>query len=51
VIKSRRMGWVGNVACTGGGKGAYRVLVRRPDCKRPLGKPRVIGKDNIKMKL
>jgi len=35
----------------GGGRGAYTVLVRRPDCKRPLGRPKIIGKDNIKMNL
>jgi len=35
----------------GGGRGAYKVLVRRPDGKRPLGRPRRRWKDNIKMNL
>jgi hypothetical protein len=36
VIKSRRMRWVGHVARIGEGRGVYRVLVRRPESKRPL---------------
>ena len=36
VIKSRRMRWAGHVARMGERRGAYRVLVRRPDGKRPL---------------
>ena len=40
VIKSRRMRWVGHVACMGEGKGVYRVLVGEPEGKRPLGRPR-----------
>jgi hypothetical protein len=32
-------------------RGAYRVLVGRPDGKRPLGRPRVRCEDNIKMGL
>jgi hypothetical protein len=39
VIKSRRMRWAGHVARMGGG-GVYRVLVGRPEGKRPLGRPR-----------
>jgi hypothetical protein len=39
VIKSRRM-WAGHVTCMGDGRGAYRVLVGRPEGKRPLGRPR-----------
>jgi hypothetical protein len=35
----------------GGGKGAYRVLVGRPEGKRPLGRPRRRWEDNIKMDL
>jgi hypothetical protein len=37
VIKSRRMRWVGYVACMTDGRGTYRVLVGRPEGKRPLG--------------
>jgi hypothetical protein len=35
----------------GEGRGVYRVLVRRPKGKRPLERPRLLGKDNIKMDL
>jgi hypothetical protein len=37
VIKLSRMRWAGHVARMGEGKGAYRVLVGRPEGKRPLG--------------
>jgi hypothetical protein len=40
VIKSRKVRWVGHVARTGEGRGVYRVLVGRPEGKRPLGRPR-----------
>jgi hypothetical protein len=36
VIKSRRMRWAGHVACMGEGRGVYKVLVGRPEGKRPL---------------
>jgi hypothetical protein len=36
------------VARTGEGRGVYRVLVGRPECKRPLGRPRHRPEDNIK---
>jgi hypothetical protein len=35
----------------GEGRGAYRVLVGRPEDKRPLGRPRRGWEDNIKMDL
>jgi hypothetical protein len=35
----------------GEGRGDYRVLVGKPEGKRPLGRPRHRGKDNIKMDL
>ena len=38
VIKSRRMRWAGHVACMGEGTGVYRVLVGKPEKKRPLGR-------------
>ena len=50
-IKSRRMRWVGHVARTGEGGGVHRVLVGKPEGKRPLGKPRRRWEDNIKMDL
>jgi hypothetical protein len=40
VIKSRRMRWAGHVARMGEGRGGYRVLVGRPEGKRPLGRLR-----------
>jgi len=51
VIKSRRMRWVGHVARMGEGRGVYRVLVAKPEGKRPLGRPRRRWEDNIKMDL
>jgi hypothetical protein len=51
VIKSRRMRWVGHVAQMGEERGVYRVLVGRPEGKRPLGRPRCRWEDNIKMDL
>jgi hypothetical protein len=51
VFKSRRLGWAGHVARMGEGRGVYRILVGRPEGKRPLGKPRRRWEDNIKMDL
>jgi hypothetical protein len=51
VVKSRRMRWAGHVARLGEGRGAYRVLVGRPEGKRLLGRPRRRWEDNIKMDL
>jgi hypothetical protein len=47
VIKSRRI----HVARMGEGRGVYRVLVERPEGKRPLGRPRRRWEDNIKLDL
>jgi hypothetical protein len=51
VIKSGRMKWAGHVARRGEGRGVYRVLVGKPEGKRPLGRPRRRWEDNIKMDL
>jgi hypothetical protein len=51
VTKSRRMRWAGHVARIGEGRGVYRVLVWRPEGKRPLGRPRRRWEDNIKLDL
>ena len=51
VIKSRIMRWAGHVARMGDGRGVYRVLVGKPEGKRPLGGPRRRWEDNIKMDL
>jgi hypothetical protein len=50
-VKSIRMRWAGHVARIGEGRGAYRVLVGKPEEKRPLGRPRRRWEDNIKMDL
>ena len=49
VIKSRRMRWAGHVARMGEGRSVYRVLVGKPEGRRPLGRPRRRWEDNIKM--
>jgi len=51
VIKWRRMRWAGHVACMGEERGVYRVLVGKPEGRRPLGRPRRGWVDNIKMDL
>jgi hypothetical protein len=51
VVKLRRMRWAGHVACMGEERGVHRVLVGKPEGKRPLGRPRLICEDNIKMDL
>jgi hypothetical protein len=51
VIKSRRMRWAGHVARMEKRRSVYRVLVRRPESKRPLGRPRRGWEDNIKIYL
>jgi hypothetical protein len=45
------MRWVGHVARIGESRGIYRVLVGKPEGKRPLGRPRRRWEDNIKMDL
>jgi hypothetical protein len=49
VIKSRRMRWAWHVARMGELRGAYNIFVERPEGRRPLGRPRRIWEDNIKM--
>jgi hypothetical protein len=49
VIKSIRMRWVGHVTRMGEKRGAYRILVGRPEGRRPLGRPRRRWEDGIKM--
>jgi hypothetical protein len=43
-IKSRRMRWAGHVARMGYGRGVYRVLVGKPEGKKPFGDPGVDGR-------
>ena len=51
MIKSRGMRWAGHVARMGEERGAYRVLVRKPEGKRPLERPKRRWVDNIGMDL
>jgi len=51
MIKSRRTRWAGHVARIGEGRGVYRILVGKPEGKRPLGSPRSRWEDNIKIDL
>ena len=49
VVKSRRMRWARHVARMGEGRGVNRVLVGKPEEKRPLGRPRRRWEDNTKV--
>jgi len=51
VIKSRRIRWAGHVARMDEERGVYRVLVGKPESRRPLGRPRRRWADNIRMDL
>jgi hypothetical protein len=51
MIKSRRMRWAWHVARIGEKRNAYRILVGKPEGKRPLGRPRRRWVDNINMDL
>ena len=51
MIKSRRLRWTGHVACMEEGRGVHKVLVGKPEGKRPLGGPRHRWEDNIEKDL
>jgi hypothetical protein len=51
MIKSRRMRWAGHVAWMGEKRNAYRILAGKPEGKRPLGRPRRMWANNIKIDL
>ena len=51
VTKSRRMRLAGHVVRMEEGRGVHKVLVGKPEGKRPLGRPRRRLEDNIKMDL
>jgi hypothetical protein len=51
IIKPRRMRLAGHVARMWENRNAYRILVGKPEGKRPLGRPRRRWKDNIRMDL
>jgi hypothetical protein len=48
-IKSRRMRWAGHVARMGEGRNVYRVLMGKPERRRPLGRPRRRWEDGIRL--
>jgi hypothetical protein len=48
MIKSRRMGWAGHVARMGEKRNAYRILVGKPEGRRPVGIPRRRWVDHIR---
>jgi hypothetical protein len=50
-MKSRRMRWARHVARMGKKRNVYMLLVRKPERKSPLGRPRLRWIDNIKMDL
>jgi hypothetical protein len=50
-VKSRRMRWAGLVARMGEERNVYKVLVGKPEGKRPLGRPRRRWEDGIIMDL
>jgi hypothetical protein len=50
-IKSRRMRWTGNGARMGEKRNAYRLLMGKPEGRRPLRRPRSRWVDNIRMDL
>ena len=51
VIKLRRMRWAGHLARRREGRVVYRVLVGKPEGRRPLGRPTRRWEDNIRMDL
>ena len=52
MIESRKMGWAGHVALVGDRRSIYRVLVGKPERKKPLKRPKLRWDDNnIKMDL
>jgi hypothetical protein len=51
IIKSRRMKWAGHVARMGQKRDVYRLLIGKPEGKRPLGRPKRRWIDNNKMDL
>jgi hypothetical protein len=50
-MKSRRKRWMGHVACMGDERKLYKVLVGKPEVRRPLGRLRHRWEDGIRMDL
>jgi hypothetical protein len=51
MVKSRRIRWVRACSTHGEKRNVYRILVKNPGGKRPLGRPRRRWEDNIKLDL
>jgi hypothetical protein len=51
VVKSSRMKWAGHVACMGGMRNVYNILIGKPEGRKPFGKPRRRREDNIRLDL
>jgi hypothetical protein len=51
MVKSRRMKWAGHVAHMGEKRNTYRILVGKPEGKRPLERSRRRWRDNINWNL
>ena len=51
VIKSRRMRWAGLCGTMEERRGVHKVLVGKPEGKKPFGRPRRRWEENIKMNL
>jgi len=51
VVKSRRIRWEGHMARMGEGRDVHRVVVGKPEGRRPLGRPRPRWEDNVKTDL
>ena len=51
IIKLKRLRWADHVARMGEERGAYRIVVGKPDGKRPVGRPRRRWRDNVEMDL
>jgi hypothetical protein len=49
IIRSRRMRWAGHVARMGEKRNAYRILVGKPEGKRPLRRPIWRWEDDVRM--
>ena len=47
IVKSRRLRWAGHVTRMGHERGAWKLLVGKPEGKRPVGRPRMRRENNI----
>ena len=49
MIKSKRLRWAGHVVRIEEGRSSFKILTGKPTGKRPLGRPRRKGEENIRM--